>query len=366
MKSTSAFPADYFASRDSFQSAATRLGWQVESHAITSTGPDGEKLSIDAAISPGEPSASTPCLIVSSGLHGIEGFLGAAIQLETLARWTQNSPLTSSMRCLFLHGLNPYGYAWLRRTNEDNIDLNRSFMNGQPRVTPAGYHVLNPLLNPSLPPSYWEPFILKAVLTIVKAGAKSGLKQSVAGGQYDYPKGIFYGGSSPSDTQNILAKNLERWIGGSSRVLHLDFHTGLGKWGTWKLLLDQAPTDGQLDTLEKCYGTENFQISNPEGIAYLTSGGFGPWLTSRNQSTDYLYTCAEFGTYHDLKVLSALRSENQAHHWGQTGDASTLRAKANLKEVFCPNSEGWRDRVLKEGYEMVQKAAVALQDRGGK
>jgi hypothetical protein len=29
---------------------------------------------------------------------------------------------------VFVHALNPYGMAWLRRVNENNIDLNRNFM----------------------------------------------------------------------------------------------------------------------------------------------------------------------------------------------------------------------------------------------
>ena len=55
----------------------------------------------------------------SSGLHGIEGIAGSAIQLF----WLQQSiPLLPKDRAIILvHVLNPYGMAWLRRFNEDNV-----------------------------------------------------------------------------------------------------------------------------------------------------------------------------------------------------------------------------------------------------
>ena len=38
----------------------------------------------------------------------------------------------------FIHALNPFGFAWLRRVNEDNVDLNRNFQD---------------FLSPAFPPS---------------------------------------------------------------------------------------------------------------------------------------------------------------------------------------------------------------------
>lgn len=29
---------------------------------------------------------------------------------------------------LFIHAVNPYGFAWRRRVNENNVELNRSFL----------------------------------------------------------------------------------------------------------------------------------------------------------------------------------------------------------------------------------------------
>ena len=73
---------------------------------------------------------------------------------------------------------------------------------------------------------------MQAIWLILKYGMTS-LRNTLPVGQYDYPKGLFFGGNAPSKIQEVLAENLSQWIGNTSEVLHLDFHTGLGKWGTY-------------------------------------------------------------------------------------------------------------------------------------
>ncbi len=60
------------------------------------------------------------------GLHGVEGFFGSAVQLACLEHWL--SAEAPSVKYVFLHGLNPYGFAWRRRFDENNVDPNRNFL----------------------------------------------------------------------------------------------------------------------------------------------------------------------------------------------------------------------------------------------
>ena len=100
----------------------------------------------------------------------------------------------------------------------------------------ADYARLDALLNPRRPPSRWEPFTLKSLWTIARHGMST-LRQAVAGGQYEFPRGLFFGGAAPSRTHEILRENLGRWLQGSRSVVHLDFHTGLGPKAGRKLLI---------------------------------------------------------------------------------------------------------------------------------
>ena len=79
----------------------------------------------------------TSALVLSSGVHGVEGLFGSAVQLAFLeqlaARW--QPPLVRPLFCI--HAINPFGFAWQRRFNEDNVDLNRNFLLAKRRTRVA-------------------------------------------------------------------------------------------------------------------------------------------------------------------------------------------------------------------------------------
>jgi hypothetical protein len=353
------FSPDYVTARNRFREAATKLDCVLESYSIESKAPNGEDLSIDVAISPG---ASAPgLLLVSSGLHGVEGFFGSALQLGLLREWAAKPGTHPQCRWVMVHALNPFGFAWRRRVNEQNVDLNRNLLlEGQSfSGSPDGYSRLDGLLNPRNTPSRWEPVRLKLMLTLARYGMAV-LKQAVASGQYDFPQGLFCGGSQPSRTSRILEEHFERWLGDSEKVFHLDLHTGLGQWGHYKLLIDHPINQAQRQWLSEQFGQDAFETGDGQSVGYATRGSFGRWGLSRAGHRDYLYAAAEFGTYPALRVLAALRAENQCHHWGRPDDTRTEQAKRQLVEIFCPRSQRWRQDVLEHGQRLVARAIGGL------
>ena len=360
MRSRSAFSAEYSAARDRFRQAASSLGWQLEAHPIDAAGPRGEELTIDVAYSStGGPGR---VLVVSSGLHGVEGFFGSAVQVALLELW--KAATTPSIKCVFLHGLNPFGFSWLRRVDENNVDPNRNFLLVDERFegAPDRYAQLDPFLNPTRPSSLWEPFTLTALPLLVRYGVPA-LRQAIAEGQYSYPRGLFFGGAGPSQTQRLLAGHFPRWLDGAESVVHLDFHTGLGRRGACKLLIDYAPSERHRAWLTDWFDVDSFQTPDSRGSAYSARGGFGRWCVSGSFAPDYLFAYAEFGTYGPLQMLAGLRAENQTHHWGEPSAASTTRAKERLKELFCPADSRWRSRVLEHSRRLVDAAVHGLHAR---
>ena len=97
--------------------------------------------------------------------------------------------LPRGVALVLIHALNPYGFAWVRRANEENVDLNRNFLlAGEPYAgSPARYAALDALLNPKHPPRRLDLFRLRAMASILRHGMPQ-LKQAVAGGQYDFPQ----------------------------------------------------------------------------------------------------------------------------------------------------------------------------------
>jgi hypothetical protein len=348
------FSPDYITARARFRARAEARGLRLEAHPIDASGPSGEALTIDVARA-GDADAGG-VVIVSSGLHGVEGYFGAAVQLALLDREDVVASLPRGVSLLLLHALNPFGFAWLRRANEENVDLNRNFLRiGEPyRGSPAHYAAIEELLNPKHPPRRFDLFRLRSLPPILRHGMPV-MKQAVAGGQFDFPRGLFFGGQGPSPTYRILAEHLGRWFGSAARVLHVDFHTGLGRWGTHQLLLDPGIDSGRFDWLRSQFG-ERVQHSDPViSIAYQTRGDLGAWCRSAFLDRTYDLLCAEFGTYPPLRVLEALRTENQAHFWGLPDDPDTQRAKRRLLEAFVPSDPRWRARAVAQGLEIIRR-----------
>ena len=364
MDATQMFSNDYVTARERFRQAASTVGWQSETHAIGPLGPNGEELAVDVALTPSDK--FDRCLVLSSGLHGVEGFLGSAIQLALLSQWGDHPETLPRIRLVFLHALNPYGFAWLRRSDEKNIDPNRNFpANGfGHQGSPPGYAELDTLLNPKRPPSRWDAFFLRALAAIARHGMPA-FKQAAAAGQYDYPQGLFYGGSEPSGTNEIVSEHLDRWLDGCCRIVHLDIHTGLGKWASPTLLVDSPLEGGHREWLEDWFGKHSYNECDSRGVAYAAQGTLGQSCVSLAPERHYLFAGVEFGTYSPLKVLSGMRAENQAHHWGKPGDSSTVRVKERLKELFCPHSDNWRQLVLNRGLQLVYRAISGLTFEAG-
>ncbi|KAL3798275.1 hypothetical protein HJC23_000189 [Cyclotella cryptica] len=116
-------------------------------------------------------------IIHSSGVHGVEGYLGSAIQLRFLheliiqneerldSRKDALSKETKLRHVLIIHAVNPYGMRHHRRTNENNVDLNRNALSAEewklirfrdPNF--EGYVDLDSVLNPFSPVTNGELF----------------------------------------------------------------------------------------------------------------------------------------------------------------------------------------------------------------
>jgi hypothetical protein len=63
-------------------------------------------------------------------------------------------------------------------------------------------------------------------------------------------------------------------------------------------------------------------------------------------------------------MLAGMRAENQAHHWGDPGSASTAQARQRLRALFCPDAADWRARVVADSVALVNRAARGLAQGG--
>ena len=349
------FSPSYEVARRRFRDAARAAGTTVEQHRVD-TGEAGVDFTIDVAtVGAREPSWA---VVVSSGVHGVEGFFGSAIQLAWLSGQTGGEPPPGGGVVVLIHAVNPSGFARLRRTNEHNVDLNRNFLDTADAYTgaPDGYETLDPFLNPASPPSRLEPFRLKALWHIRQHGL-SALKDAVAGGQYRFPRGLFFGGHGPASSTRIMRHHLTGWLGGAPRAVHVDLHSGLGAHGRYRLLLEESAPSPNIEWYRDTFGSEVVEArSGGGGTAYEASGTLGGWAVTHLGDTRYRFVCAEVGTYPIVRVLGSLRAENRVHFFGQPSSRAHRRAKAELLECFCPRSDRWREPVVEQGLAIIDRA----------
>lgn len=348
-----AYSASYAQARQRFLDGANRIDARQAAYELDVAGHDGEKLTIDVAMI-GDPQAKR-VLMVSSGMHGVEGFFGSAVQTGWLAALRDGISLRADTAVVLIHAVNPYGFSWRRRVNEDNIDLNRNFLRSDQTYAgaPPGYAELDAFLNPKTAPSSGEPYRLKALWHIARLGLPA-LKRAVAVGQYDFPEGLFFGGRGPSQSTRIIRMHCSGWVGSATDIVHVDLHTGLGDSGRYKLLVRESPESPEMDWYRSHFGSEVESTASSDGTAYPAAGMIGSWLAEHWRDRRYHYLAAEFGTFPVVRVLGAMRAENRAHFHASPGQRPYERAKTEMLECFCPRDPSWRSTVLDEGLEILR------------
>lgn len=342
------FSKSYRSARTRFVGLAAERGLALERHRVEGSGPEGELLTIDVAIASGGPRPRRTVL-VTSGVHGVEGFTGSAVQLALLKRG-----LPDDVRVVLVHALNPFGMAWIRRADGDNIDLNRNFL-----PPDRAYEGAPPLYGRVA--AAFSPMDSRGALDQVRAWATmlgspdAEVKQGVAGGQYEHPTGIFFGGHGPSRAHQVVEAEIERWVGEPEHVVLVDIHTGLGAWADYALLVGAAPGSPELQRLVDAYGDKVEALTPTEGT-YAVEGDFAMWLDERltRQGRQVDALGLEFGTWPAAAVLLAMLVENRAVV-GRLEGARLRAAKRLMMEAFCPRSRRWRRRVVEQALEVMDK-----------
>ncbi|HIE4432317.1 DUF2817 domain-containing protein [Burkholderia multivorans] len=359
MNPADVFSENYEQAKARFRDAAARRGAWLQSTRNPARSPSGVALTTDVAWL-GRSTASR-VLVIISGTHGVEGFAGSAIQTAWLHK-ADPSTLPDDLAVMLVHALNPFGFAWQRRVNEDNVDLNRNFVNWDlPRVENDGYHTLHEALmtdEADTASRAWADAVLQEF--IGRYGA-SAFQEALARGQYQYSEGLFYGGSGPTWSARVIESLAMLNLGGASEVALVDLHTGLGAYGEAQIVAFDAPGSKELRRAQawfgKSVGTPGARSSISSNLDGTLYEAWKRWLGNRVLTS----VAVEFGTHSVPVALAALRAEAIA--WRDEpygGSQKMLRARAALRAFFDVPSEEWRVRVLSGGLDVLHAALEGL------
>ena len=366
MNATDHFSSSFAEARQKFLEAAAAAGAGIESLKNPATGPEGEGLFTDLALL--GPRGSKTVLMLISGTHGVEGFAGSAVQTG-LMREGIASNLKEDSSILMIHAINPYGFAQLRRVNEDNVDLNRNFLDHSlPHPKNPGYDALADFIAPMSIQSLSRIAVWPRLLWYKATGRTEELQQAISGGQYSYPEGLFYGGKFETWSNKIIRSIVHRYLSGAQRIIVIDLHTGLGPYGDYEMILQQQEESPTYRRAVAMWGPEKV-ITTSNGDSDQDDRGTdgdssyaecsGPMkLAFPNLLPEAVVTAVtvDFGTLSAIKVFLALRDENWLYHHGNPSTSRGKRIKAALRQAFYPEDDDWKEAVWSGAKQVVYQA----------
>jgi hypothetical protein len=352
------FPADYAASRRAFLQLGATHGAQTASFTHPEQGPDGELLATD--VTRFGPEDAESLLIVSSGTHGIEALCAAGIQ-ATLLKLGVQAERPAGVALVFVHALNPYGFAYLRRTNEDNVDLNRNLLDhAGPYPDDAAYSEVHPML---VPAQWRGPARHEAEARLARYVAERGaraLQAAVSRGQYSHPDGLFYGGRKPAWSNDVWRAILRRYAARARRVAAVDLHSWLGARGACELI-SGARTGSREHRLARRWFGEDLVFPGSTSTAPAAQGFLGQTLPEMLPDVAGALVVAEFGTVDFATILEVLRADNWLHARGG-GRSSPLwdEIKRAMREAFVGADVEWQAAVVERALAIVRGALRGL------
>ncbi len=352
------FSADYAEAREKFLAAARIAGAVTRSYPNPLKGPKDESLSTDVAYV-GDRKAPK-VLAMFSGTHGAEGFCGSGAQVDLLTSGLLESR-SKDTAILMVHAVNCHGFAWIRRTTEENVDLNRNWSDySKPLPENKGYDEIADWLVPSsLSGSVFDDAEKKLQAWREKNG-DTAFANCVSEGQFKHPKGLFYGGTGPTWARRTLEAILTEWAGHASQFAVIDYHTGLGPFGYGELICDHEPDQPATARAKAWWGESVTEPRKGTSSSNVKAGTAPAGLERALPKSDVTYIALEYGTYSRAQGRKALRDDAWLHGYGDPLGPEAPRIKAQIRKQFYPDTDDWREAIVWRSRQVVRQALAGL------
>jgi hypothetical protein len=359
MNSAESFSPDYPAARAKFLDAARGADARLEVISHPERGPDGGELATDVAwIGPQEAEA---VLVMISATHGVEGFCGSGAQVDWLRR-KEYRGLPKGTAVLMIHALNPYGFAWIRRVTQENVDLNRNWVDFNSPLKPnPGYERLADLICPAEWTAEAQVRSREGLRAYADEHGFAVLQQAITGGQYSHPLGVMYGGDRPTWSRRTQTEIFKHHLRGAGRIAIIDYHTGLGPWGYGEQIVVEQPQSARFKRAAGWYGGA---ITSPMAGGDSTSAeimgdglSFAPSLLAQAEVTGM---ALEFGTMPLMTVLNALRADAWLHAYGDPLSPEGRAIKAEVREAFFGDADDWKGMIAGQSLLATRQALRGL------
>jgi hypothetical protein len=357
------YPDTYDAGRAKFRAlakAASLDAGNAEMETFTVPSKTESDLTVDTLFIPATENPQT-LLLLTSGIHGAEGPTGSAIQAWFLTELWPKLDHTK-IGLAMVHSFNPFGFKTGRRATENNVNLNRNFLaTKEDFKTPnEGYRKIHRAFESDRPVSRSFYSVPKAGFMLANwlmfGGYTPGtLIQAIAQGQYDFPKGIEYGGRWQEPQVEFFVKRIPKWSAKYKEVLHFDLHTGIGRKKRLHLIPGDNPWSRDLRMFKTYldpvaeFDLYEYTPGDSPGF-YKTTGDINSAMPALTKKPTLALTF-EFGTLGDsllarVEAFERLYLENVGQNAGFADNGTRVQVRNRFREMFNPGDPSWRENAL--------------------
>ncbi|QHA90799.1 M14 family metallopeptidase [Bacillus sp. N1-1] len=296
-------------------------------------------------------------IFFTTGEHGIEGYAGAAVIQLFVENYLDQIDASKTGICL-IHAINPWGMRHFRRVTENNVDLNRNYFydeNSVRRDVNKNYAKESDLFLPDGKISDLKEEKHKLYAQLIKGLAKegyAGLKKAKGMGQFEFERGVYYGGSRAEESAVFLKSIQEKMLETYSSVIHMDWHTALGPTNEITMVISEH--DGRsVDELKEAYQLKNVEKYTPEKVKGDSTNHFYKLKEEAYPETYLLSALFEFGTFGtdkqaELREFMTIILENHLYHEGAESVDDIQWILGEFEAMFYPNDLEWKKSVLNE------------------
>jgi hypothetical protein len=357
------FSATMSEADEKFREGCRLAGVTPSFHRNPKDGPSGEAVNIGVC-SVGPPDAPNRLLIISA-THGIEGYAGAAIQSGWLAtRGPDALPPDTSLT--MLHLLNPWGVAWNRRENEDNVDVFRNLLYcDHPSEPDPLYDLIDDTLDlanwPNRDVEEWQ----RKVAAATEEYGQDRLTAAIRRGQHHRPLGMTYHGDRPVWSKRIFDQIVAEHLVGARHIGVIDIHTGFGDYGQGIVMSYDPPGSDKHSRVSEWFDNEIYTPGSDADIPdHLVQLPF-EWIENQVDGARVTAEILEFGTFPPEEIGDSFFAN---HHYHVFGDPLSEEGKKWGRQYrrFCyPEEDDWKGMVWQRGREVIEKTLIGLADWAG-
>lgn len=298
-------------------------------------------------------------ILLTTGVHGMEGYIGS-VMLDVFFEEIYPTLDTENTGVLIVANVNPYGMKYMRRYNENNVDLNRNFILDWDNFDLASnkdYPEVKNFLQPEskIGNALWHEagFYLTLAKEALTKGADK-VSDALLTGQYEYPQGVYYGGNGDEKSTTYLKGVFNDCLEGEYKnIVHIDIHSGYGP--RYNMVIFNSVFETMTEAETKAAFGYDYVISHDSESFYATTGDttdyFYRLAESKNTDKQIFSTCFEFGTIGDsfMDSITSLKytvDENRQHWYPTTSEVTQEVVSERYKELFYPTETQWREKTV--------------------